>query len=212
MNTFNTAVASHYSTIETCVNPSELEDKMLNQSYRGVENLAMCHIDTNPTLLKNLREKGEVEKRNARAHELHQLNVRHRAYVADTRKALAYCFSKRALYVLIDEMADHDKSLAAKAGREFCDTFAELERAIISVEDRLSGKAVPPAIDVVAIARKEIVNRGSIRLEMVGADQRTKVKYALNLNTFRELRSHGWNVPASVIQYVRIQNNPGEMQ
>ncbi len=101
MNTFNTAVASHYSTIEICVKPSELEDKMLNQSHRGVENLAMRSIDTNPALLNDLREKGEEEKREARTHELHQLNVRHRAYVADTRKALAYCFSKRALYVLI---------------------------------------------------------------------------------------------------------------
>jgi hypothetical protein len=200
MNTFNTAVSSHYSTIEICVNPSELEDKMLNQSHRGVENLAMRHIDTNPALLNNLREKGEEEKREARANVLHQLNVRHRAYVADTRKALAYCFSKRALYVLIDEMADHDKALAAKAGREFCDTFAELERAIISVEGRLSGKVSSPSIDVVDIVRKEIVNRGSIRLEMVGTDQQTKIKYALNLNTFRELQSHGWNVPASVIQ------------
>ncbi len=200
MNTFNTAVASHYSTIEICVKPSELEDKMLNQSHRGVENLAMRSIDTNPALLNDLREKGEEEKREARTHELHQLNVRHRAYVADTRKALAYCFSKRALYVLIDEMADHDKTLEAKAGREFCDTFAELERAIISVEDRLSGKAVSSAVDVVAIARKEIVNRGSIRLEMIGSDQHIKVKYALNLNTFRELHSHGWNVPVAMMQ------------
>ncbi len=200
MNTFNTAVASHYSTVEICVKPSELEDKMFTQSHRGVENLAMRHIDNNPALLQDLREKGETEKREARSNELHQLNIRHRAYVAATRKALAYCFSKRALYVLIDEMAEHDKALAAKAGREFCDTFVELERAIISVEDRLSGKAVSPAIDVVAIARKEIVNRGSIRLEMIDADQRTKVKYALNLNTFRELRSHGWNVPASMVQ------------
>lgn len=200
MNTFNTAVSSHYSTIEICVNPSELEDKMLNQSQRGVENLAMRHIDNNPALLKDLREKGEEEKREARTKELHQLNARHKAYVADTRKALAYCFSKRALYVLIDEMADHDKALAARAGREFCDTFAELERAIVSVEDRLSSKAVSHAVDVVAFARKEIVNRGSIRLEMVGADHRTKVKYALNLNTFRELRSHGWNVPNAMVQ------------
>jgi hypothetical protein len=200
MNTFNTAIASRYSTVEICVNPSELEDKMLTQSHRGVENLAIRRIDNNPALLNNLREKGEEEKREARTHELHQLNIRHRAYVEDTRKALAYCFSKRALYVLIDEMADHDKALAAKAGREFCDTFAELERAIISVEDRLSGKALSLDVDVVAIARKEIVNRGSIRLEMVGTDQRTKVKYALNLNTFRELRSHGWNVPVAMMQ------------
>jgi hypothetical protein len=200
MNTFNTAVVSHYSTVETCVNPSELEDKMLTQSHRGVENLAMRRIDTNPALLNNLREKGEEEKREARSHELHQLNVRHQDYVADTRKALAYTFSKRALYILISEMADHDKALAAKAGREFCDTFAELERAIISVEDRLSGKAASPAMDTVAIARKEIVNRGSIRLEMVDSERQVKVKYALNLNTFRELQSHGWNVPASVIQ------------
>lgn len=200
MNTIKTADVSCLYTDEIRTNPSEMEDKMLNQSHRVVENLAMCHIDNNPAFLKNLREKGEEEKRIARSNELHQLNARHKAYVTDTRKALAYCFSKRALYVLIDEMADHDKALASKAGREFCDTFAELERAILSVENRLSGKVETPIVDVVAIARNEIINRGSIRLEMIGADRRTKVKYALNLKTFRELWSHGWNVPATLRQ------------
>jgi hypothetical protein len=70
MYTFNTAVASRYSTIEICFNPFELEDKMLNQSHRGVENLTMRRIDTNPALLKDLREKGEKEKREARTNEL----------------------------------------------------------------------------------------------------------------------------------------------
>ena len=191
---FSTGIPSGFSNAEVCVSFNELEETMFTQSFRGLENLVTRRIDNDVAALATLRSQGREEKCFERSNELQQLNLRHSAYVADTRKALAFCFSKAALYVLIDEMAAHDQALQAKAGRSFCDTFTELQRAIESVENRLSAKPKLEPVDVFALAKKEIINRGSIRLEMICADKRVKVKYAMNMGSFKELASHGWQM------------------
>jgi hypothetical protein len=191
---FTSAIDSRFSNNEVCMIPSELDSLTVGKAYRGMETYCITWLD-NVRNLRQIKESGAVEMREERAAFLRSLNARHRAYITDTRKALAYTFSKRALYVLISEMADHDKALAAKAGREFCNTYAELERAIESAEARISSKKpVSTPVDVFAAAKKEINNRGLIRFEMMSDEKKLKVKYATSMNTCHELVHHGWKM------------------
>jgi hypothetical protein len=191
---FTSAIDSRFNNNEVCVVPSELEEVPASKSPRGMENYCNNWLDR-PFNLRQIKANGAIEMREERAEFLRSLNARHRAYVADTRKALAFCFSKHSLYMLVSEMASHDKALAAKAGREFCNTYAELERAIESAEARLSSKKpVSTPVDVFAVAKKEIVNRGSIRFEMMTEEKKLKVKYATTMNSCHELVHHGWNM------------------
>jgi hypothetical protein len=194
---FASAIDSRFSNNEVCVIPSELEEVSVSKSHRGMETYCAIWLD-NDRNLRQIKENGEVEIRVERAEFLRALNKRHQDYVADTRKALAFCFSRRALYVLVGEMAEHDKALAAKSGREFCNTFNELERAIESVELRLIvSKSTVDRInhtDPAVMARAEINNRGSVRLERLDLEKRIKVKYALKVNAAVELVNHGWHM------------------
>ncbi|NLF51327.1 MAG: hypothetical protein GX577_09350, partial [Leptolinea sp.] len=95
MNTFTTAVPSRYSRQEICLKPFELEDTMFHQSHRVVENRAIRHIDHNPALLKYIKTMGEKERKENRSRLLQTLKKRHQDYLADTRKALSDCHSKR---------------------------------------------------------------------------------------------------------------------
>jgi hypothetical protein len=192
--TFSTAIPSGYSNAEVCVSFNELEETMFTQSYRGLENYVTRRIDNDSEAIATLRSQGREEKCVERSNELQQINLRHSRYIADTRKALAFCCSKVALRVLISEMNAHDSAMNAKAGRQFCNTTEELERAIESVQLRLSANPQSKSIDVFLIARREILNRGSIRLEMLGTDKRIKVKYAMNMGSFKDLASHGWQM------------------
>ncbi len=172
----------------------DLDNVPASKSPRGMENYAIAWLDRDFNL-RQIKANGAIEMREERAEFLHQLNARHQAFVAATRKDLAFTFSKYSLYMLIDEMASHDRALAAKAGREFCNTYAELERAIESAEARISGKKpVSTPVDVFATAKKEISNRGSIRFEMMSEEKKLKVKYATSMNTCHELVHHGWRM------------------
>jgi hypothetical protein len=191
---FKSAITSNFDTNEVCVIPSELEEVSASKSHRGMETYCTTWLD-NDRNLRQIKQNGVLEMHEERAEFLRALNKRHQDYVADTRKALAFCFSKHSLYMLIDEMAQHDKALAAKAGREFCNTYGELERAIESAETRLSvKKPVSTPVDVFVTAKKEIVNRGSICFEMMSEEKKLKVKYATSMNTCRELVHHGWHM------------------
>jgi hypothetical protein len=191
---FTNANTSMINADNARVSLGDLDNVPASKSPRGMENYAIAWLDRDFNL-RQIKANGAIEMREERAEFLHQLNARHQAYVAATRKDLAFTFSKHSLYMLIDEMASHDKALAAKAGREFCDTFAELERAIESAEARISGKKpVSTPVDIYAIAKKEIVNRGSIRLEMMSEEKKIKVKYALKANAVVELVNHGWHM------------------
>ena len=192
MNTFTTAIPSRYSRQEICLKPFELEDTMFHQSHRVVENRAIRHIDHNPALLKYIKTMGEKERKENRSRLLQSLKKRHQAYLADTRKALSDCHSKRALYVLIDEMAEHDKALAARAGRDFCDTFAELEVQILQTEARINQ------------ARQTLEERAKTHksLPKTATQKPDKLTSGINksLNTFPHLAAYGWNTrkPAQV--------------
>jgi hypothetical protein len=191
---FTNANTSMINADNARVSLGDLDNVPASKSPRGMENYAIAWLDRDFNLLQ-IKANGDKEIREERAEFLHKLNARHMAYIADTRKALAFTFSKRALYVLVSEMADHDKALADKAGREFCNTYNELERAIENVEARLSTKKpVSTPVDIYAIAKKEIVNRGSIRLEMMSEEKKIKVKYALKANAVVELVNHGWHM------------------
>jgi hypothetical protein len=191
---FTKANTSMINADNARVSLGDLDNVPASKSPRSMENYAIAWLDRDFNL-RQIKTNGVTEMREERANELRKLNARHMAYIADTRKALAFTFSKRALYVLVSEMADHDKALAAKAGREFCNTYVELERAIESVEARLSTKKpVSSPVDVYATAKKEIVNRGSIRFEMMSEEKKMKVKYATNMNTCHELVHHGWHM------------------
>jgi hypothetical protein len=194
---FASAIDSRFSNNEVCVIPFELEEVSASKSHRGMETYCAIWLDNEPNL-RQIKQNGAIEMREERAEFLRALNNRHQDYVADTRKALAFCFSKHSLYMLIDEMASHDKALAAKAGREFCNTYTELERAIESAEARLSSKKpVSTPVDVFAAVKKEISNRGLIRFEMMSEEKKLKVKYATSMNTCRELVHHGWHMVLS---------------
>jgi len=194
---FNSAIKSGFNVNEICVVPSELEDVSAGKSIRGMETYCATWLD-NDRNLRQIKENGAVEMREERAEFLRALNKRHHDYIVDTRKALAYTFSKRALYVLVDEMAEHDKALAAKAGREFCNTYDELERAIESVEQRLNGKKIEPVfmlgLDPAAVVKSQIRNRGSVRLEKMEEGKRIKVRYAVSVHQCMEALNHGWNM------------------
>jgi hypothetical protein len=191
---FTNANTSMINADNARVSLGDLNNVPASKSPRGLENYAIAWLDRDFNL-RQIKANGIVEMREERAEFLHQLNARHMAHIADTRKALAFKFSKRAFYVLVSEMADHDKALADKAGREFCNTYTELERAIENVEARLSTKKpVSTPVDIYAIAKKEIVNRGSIRLEMMSEEKKIKVKYALKANAVVELVNHGWHM------------------
>ena len=102
---FNTAVPSGFSSAEVCVSFNELEETIFTQSYRDLENLVTRRIYNDSAALATQRSRGREEKCFERSNELQLLNLRHSTYIANTRKALAFCCSMAALYVLIDEMA-----------------------------------------------------------------------------------------------------------
>ncbi len=199
MNTFKTAVSSHYSTHEICLNPTELEDKMFHQSFRAVENRTIRHIDTNPKALKEMRAGGIQEKQAAHQREICLLDQRHQFYLEDTRNALFECNSMRALYVLIDEMADHDKALAQKAERPFCDTFAELETLIITTEQRIRETVSIKASLHQPEVEKPFINHRADRLEKVNSNQ-VKTKLIPTTNTYRDIPAYGWQTAAHPVQ------------
>jgi hypothetical protein len=199
MNTFKTAVSSLYSTHEVCLNPTELEDKMFHQSFRAVENRTIRHIDTNPEALKEMRARGIQEKQAARQRGMCLLDQRHQFYLEDTRNALFECNSIRALYVLIDEMADHDKALEQKAGKPICDTFAELEILIITTEQRIRETASNKASLQQSEVEKPIINHGADRLEKVHSNQ-IKTKLSPTTNTYRDIPANGWKTAAHPVQ------------
>ena len=199
MNTFKTAVSSRYSTQEICLNPTELEDKMFHQSFRAVENRTIRHIDSNPEALKEMRARGIQEKQAARQRELCLLDQRHQFYLEDTRNALFECNSIRALYVLIGEMADHDKALAQKADRPFCDTFAELETLIINTEQHIRETASIKASLQQSETAMPIINHGADRLEKVHSNQ-AKTKLIPTINTYHDVPAYGWQTAAHPVR------------
>lgn len=199
MNTFKTAVSSRYSTREICLNPTELEDKMFHQSFRAVENRSIRHIDTNPKTLKEMRARGIQEKKAARQKDIRHLYQRHQVYLEDTRNALFECHSLRALYVLIDEMAAHDEALAHKAGRVFCDTFAELETQIVTTEQRIREAASIKANQHLSVVIEPIINHRADRLEQVNSNL-IKTKQIPTINTYRDIPAYGWQSAAHPVQ------------
>lgn len=120
----------------------------------------------------------------------------HAKRVAEFRHDIAFSMTKPELTRIISDMVTHDQVMALKSGREeYCNTFNELEKAILSAEKRITYKPKTVASDdLLEKARDILRNKGVIRLEAMDGNKMEKVKFAFNIKSFAEISNAGYKM------------------
>ena len=127
------------------------------------------------------------------------LNTSHANRVEEFRKEIAFAMTKQELTRTISDMVAHDQVMAVKAKRDYCNTFDELERAVLSAEARIT-KANNPigsnADDLLEEARNVLRKKGVIRMEKMSHDKIEKVnaRFAYNIKAFTEMFQNGYRM------------------
>lgn len=172
-------------------------EKLFVKNERPVEYRAIKQLDRDGHYRWVAESRAAFKAEQAAKHRemINELNAVHRRRLAEFKKDIAMAMTKRELNSVITDMITHDKVMAHKAGYEIFDTFKDLERSIISAENRICFKPKTAASDdLLEKARKILQKKGVIRLEAMDSNKMEKVKFAFNIKSFVEISNAGYKM------------------